>query len=72
MSFYEDMVKALTEAIDMERGTIPTKEIEGMLARTIAGLSFEEEPLPDEVKAIERAEKSFAQGEYYTHEQVWG
>ena len=34
MSFYEDMKKSLLEAIEIEKGNIPVKKREGMLADT--------------------------------------
>lgn len=34
MSFYEDMERALLEAIEIEKGNIPVKEREGMPAKT--------------------------------------
>jgi hypothetical protein len=34
MSFYEDMEKSLLEAIEMEKGNLPVKKRDGMLAPT--------------------------------------
>ena len=41
MSFFEDIEKGLLEAIEMERGYIPTVERKDMPARTIIAVEYE-------------------------------
>ena len=55
MGFYEDMEKALLEAIEIEKGNIPLKERENMPAPTFY-VADDDDKLIDEIVEIRKAE----------------
>lgn len=55
MGFYEDMEKALLEAIEIEKGNIPLKERENMAAPTFY-VADDDDKLIDEIVEIRKAE----------------
>ena len=55
MGFYEDMEKALLEAIEIEKGNIPLKERENMPAPTFY-VAEDDDKLIDEIVEIRKAE----------------
>ena len=55
MSFFEDMEKSLTEAIEMEKGNIPVKERKDMPAKTYY-IANDEEELIDNLIQLRKSE----------------
>lgn len=55
MSFYEDMERALLEAIEIEKGSIPVKEKKGMPAKTLY-VADDEQKLIDDLIEIRKQE----------------
>lgn len=64
MSFYEDLEKSLLEAIEMERGFIPTVEKPGMPAKTIIAAEYEKRLIDELVKI--RKEQNISQNQLAT------
>lgn len=55
MSFFEDMERALSEAIEIEKGNIPVKEKKGMPAKTFY-VADNDQDLIDELIEIRKSE----------------